>query len=168
MNNVFLIGMMGSGKTTTAQELARIRALKAIDVDGIIEDCAKKSINDIFLEDGEAAFREFEKDALLQVLNSQYQVVATGGGIVLAPENVKRMRESGTVVYLKTALPILWERVKSSRNRPLLRAENPKEIFKGIFEKRSALYEQAAHHIVLTDGKTVRQVASEIYEKVFL
>ena len=166
MKNVFLIGMMGSGKTTTAEELAKIIGLKAIDLDDVIEDTAKKNINEIFVEDGEAAFRQMEKEVLQKVLTSMKPVVAaTGGGIILAQENVDRMRARGAVIYLKTSFDVLWSRVKDSKNRPLLKVSDPQGRFRSIFDVRGSLYEKAAHHVILTDHKTPREIALEIHER---
>ncbi|MBI4387526.1 MAG: shikimate kinase [Candidatus Omnitrophica bacterium] len=166
MKNVFLIGMMGSGKTTTAEALAKICGLKAVDLDGVIEDEAGTSINEIFAKDGEPAFRELEKKVLEKTAASAHSmVVGTGGGIILARDNVEHMRKNGVVIYLKTSFDVLWNRIKNSKNRPLLKAADPQGRFRSIFEVRAPLYEQAADHVVLTDHKTPREVAVEIYEK---
>lgn len=166
MNNIFLIGMMGSGKTTSAREIARLRGFKAVDLDVLIEDAAQKTVNDIFAQDGEPAFRMFEKEMLRKAAQGSAQVIATGGGIVLAPENIQLMRESGTVIYLKTSFAALWERVKDSTDRPLLKVKSPQIVFRQIFDFRTPLYERAAHHVVATDGKTTISVAREIDEKL--
>ncbi len=165
--NIFLIGMMGSGKTVTARELAKTLGMKAIDLDELIEARTGKSINAIFEQDGEPAFREVETKLLFEVSLLDGQVVGTGGGIVLQPGNIKRMREQGTVIYLKTNLDVLWDRVKSKKDRPLLKTDAPRRALEVLYESRAPFYEMAAHHAVMTDGKTARQVAHEITEKFF-
>ena len=158
---------MGSGKTTTACELAKLRGIKQTDLDELLQDFSKKSINQIFSEDGEAAFRELEKTILKRVITGKNQVIATGGGIVLSPENIQQMRGSGTVIYLKTSFPALWQRVKNSKERPLLKSKSPEALFHSIFDERTPLYESASHHCVITDSKTPKQVAIEINETFF-
>ena len=161
-DNIFLIGMMGSGKSTTARELAAIRGLRFVDLDACIEESRGKSINQIFSEDGERFFRELEKRSLNGALKQSSQVVATGGGVVLDRSNVDAMRGSGKVVYLKTDFSVLWERVKDSKTRPLLKADSPQALFRALFDARTPLYEQACHYSVLTDRKTPREVAVDI------
>lgn len=167
MNNIFFIGMMGSGKTTTAKEFAKLRGLKAVDLDQLIEEEAHQSINEIFEKHGESAFREFEKTVLKRVAGNRNQVVATGGGIVLLADNIELMRSAGTVIYLKTAFSVLWDRVKHSKSRPLLKASSPQEVFRSLFDARTPLYEVTAHHSVVTDYKTPREVANEINKILF-
>ena len=166
--DVFLIGMMGSGKTTTARELAKLTGFQAKDLDALIVERAGKTINEIFSEDGEAAFRELEKEVLKDTVASNQKtgsIFGTSGGIVLAHENIRLMRDNGALVYLKTSFPVLWERVKNSKDRPLLRAGDPQAALRAIFMERTPLYESAAGHSVVTDYKTPREVAREIYEK---
>jgi len=162
MGNVFLIGMMGSGKTRTAQELASLLKHDVVDLDQLIERAAKKSINQFFLEDGEAAFRELEKKTLRDVVKEKNQVVATGGGIVLVSDNVKRMRQSGVVVYLKTDPAILWKRVQHVKDRPLLKSDSPQEKLQSLLSDRATRYETACHHVVVTDHQAPEGVAKEI------
>ncbi len=167
MENIYLIGMMGSGKSTTAVELAKFLKSKTADIDDLIVKAAKKSINQIFQEDGEPAFRDLESKLLGETSQKKAQVVATGGGVVLKPKNVEQMQDSGTVIYLKTSFSILWERVQHNQNRPLLRGDSPEAALKQIFEERTPLYEKAAQHVFLTDQKTPKQVAQEIFERLF-
>lgn len=169
MKNVYLIGMMGSGKTSTAREFAKLHSdFSVLDLDQLIEEETGKSINQIFEERGEAAFRELEGKILGRVVNDSGPVIAsTGGGIVLVSQNADLMRSRGTVIYLKTSFPVLWERVKHSKTRPLLKSDKPEETFRAIFEARVPFYEQIAHHTVVTDGKTPAEVAREINERFF-
>jgi len=167
MDNIYLIGMMGSGKSTTAVELAKFLKLKAVDIDDLIVKNAKKSISQIFKEDGEPVFRKLEGEWLRKVCKEKGQVVATGGGVILSPKNIQHMRDSGTIVYLRASFPVLWNRVKHNQDRPLLKGSSPEEALKEIFEERSSLYENAAHHVFLTDQKTPKQVAKEIFEGLF-
>ncbi len=169
MSNIFLIGMMGSGKTTTARELAKLQNLPAIDLDELIQNKTGKTINQIFAEQGEAAFRNLEHKFLDEIKNNsdlrlQHVVTSTGGGTVLTPANQNLMKLSGKIIYLKTSFSVLWERVKRSQTRPLLKTENPEQALQEIFKTRIPIYEKIANYTVDTDGKTPKQVAEEIYK----
>ena len=167
MKNVYLIGMMGSGKTSSGRALAKLLALPFIDLDDRIVDYVGHSINDIFKMEGESYFRNVESKLLLQVSHASDQVVATGGGIVLNPSNGDRMKNTGLVIYLKTSLNVLGERVKEKKDRPLLVASNPKRALADLFHERTPLYEEHADKIFLTDRKSPEAVALEIYRTCF-
>jgi shikimate kinase len=167
MKNIYLIGMMGSGKTTTGQALAKLFALKFVDVDDLIVERAHQSINDIFKKQGEPYFRKLESEILHEVSMRSSQVASTGGGIVLMPENVEQMKKTGTVIYLKTSLEVLWERVKDKTDRPLLKTRKPQKTLADLLRDRSFLYEAAQNKTFLTDQKTPEEVATEIYKTCF-
>ncbi len=166
VGNFYLIGMMGAGKTETGKHLARFLGIAFVDLDRRIEESEKATIPELFDRRGEVYFREAEAAALDQVAALQPTVVATGGGIVLKPENRKRMRDSGEVIYLRASLESLWERTKGRGGRPLLEGPEPREKLKRIFLDRKALYEGAASRILDTDGKTPSAVAQEIMEQM--
>ena len=128
MRNIYLVGMMGSGKTETARALAKILSLHAVDLDELITGEEKRSINKIFEVDGEAYFREVESRILAQVSIKKNQVVATGGGTVLKESNRHILLQTGHVIYLRTRLEMLAERLKSMKDRPLLKAADPKIV----------------------------------------
>lgn len=167
MKNIYLIGMMGSGKTTTGRELARLLSLPFVDLDDRIVERAGKSINDIFATEGEPYFRSLENELLLQTSRQKDQVVATGGGIVLDSSNQDRMKATGLVVYLKTSPGVLWERVKNKKDRPLLHGSDPKKALLDLFYNRAPLYEVSSNKTFLTDSKSSEAVALEIYEVCF-
>jgi len=169
VKNIYLIGMMGSGKTSTARELAKLhRNFSAVDFDELIQKETGKTISQIFKEHGQDAFREFEGKVLDKVVESSSPVIAsTGGGIVITPRYVELMQSHGTLIYLKTSFPVLWERVKHSKARPLLQTDSPEETFLSIFKDRTPIYETIANYIVETDGKTPAEVAKEISERFF-
>lgn len=167
MKNIYLVGMMGSGKSSTGRELARLLSLSFVDLDDWIEAQARKSVNEIFESEGEAYFRKLESELLNQVSSRTDQIVATGGGVVLNPANRDVMRKSGTVFYLKASLEMLWERVKHNRTRPLLATADPKASLADLFRRRTPLYETVADGTVVTDQKSPESAAREIYEKYF-
>lgn len=167
MRNIYLIGMMGAGKTTTGRELARLLGLTFTDIDdGIVEE-AGQSINEIFENEGEAFFRRVERDILARAASGLNQVVATGGGIVLDPVNRERIKATGMAIYLKTGLAVLWKRVQAKKDRPLLRTPRPEETLAGLFRERSPYYEALADKSFLTDGKSPEAMAQEIFTTCF-
>jgi shikimate kinase len=167
MNNIYLIGMMGSGKTSSGLILAKLLKVTFLDLDQEIVREASQSINEIFKTKGESHFRNMESELLARASKLTDRVVATGGGIVLNPENNGRMKETGSVIYLKTSLNTLWERVGRNKNRPLLQTPDPKKTLEELLLKRSSLYEATAGEIFLTDQKTPEAVALEIYKTCF-
>ena len=167
MKNVYLIGMMGSGKTTSGRALAKLLAVSFVDLDDRIVEEAGHSINDIFKTEGEPYFRGVETKLLTRLSKLENQVVATGGGVVLDSSNREHMRNTGLVIYLKTSLDVLWERVKEKKDRPLLKSSDPKESLKDLFYKRTPLYESSSDKFFLTDHKLPEAVGLEIYKTCF-
>lgn len=162
MSNIYLIGMMGSGKTSTGKALAESLGYAFIDLDEALEKKLGRTISEIFKTNGEPFFRGEETRVLEDVSKQGPAVMATGGGIVLRPENVERMKKSGRVIYLKTSLDWLWKRVQKESNRPLLKVEDPRAALEKILNDRRDLYEKAGDLVVMTDGKTPDEVAEEI------
>ena len=161
--------MMGSGKTVTASSLCQLLnagslkpPFRFVDLDACLEAKTGKTIPQIFEQEGEPFFRSLEKETLKEVSRSNRQTVATGGGIVLNLENVRVMKKTGVVIYLKTSAEWLWRRVQGYRNRPLLRGKDPKTNLIRILHERAGKYEKAADWEVLTDAKTPAQTAEEI------
>jgi len=167
MKNVYLIGMMGSGKTTSGRALAKLLAVPFVDLDDRIVEHTGHSINDIFKMEGEPYFRSVETELLTRISGTTNQVVATGGGIVIHSANSERMRNAGLVIYLKTSLDVLWERVKGKKDRPLLKSSDPRKSLADLFYKRTPLYESNSDKVFLTDHKSPEAVALEIYKTCF-
>lgn len=164
MKNIYLIGMMGAGKTVTGKMLAEELSLAFIDLDERIVQQAKMSVNEIFESRGEPYFRRLEKEDLKHVSKARDQVVATGGGAVLDPENVRLMKETGIVIYLRASMDELWDRVQHKTDRPLLRAPNPVEIFARLFAERRPLYESSHDYAVQTGSREPHEVLREILQ----
>lgn len=165
MNNIYLIGMMGSGKSVTAAALGAASGTdySFVDLDQRLEQAAGKTIPRIFEEDGEPSFRKKEKEILKEAAKGSRQIVATGGGVVLDPENVGLMKRTGKVVYLETSAEWLWKRVQGNSSRPLLKGKDSKGALSEILENRRPLYEKAADFQVNTDAKDPGTVAKEIF-----
>lgn len=164
MPNIYLIGMMGSGKSSTGKRLALKMGYSFMDLDDLIQGRMRKTIVEIFAEKGEEFFREEEAKLLREVCDDASRVIATGGGAILRPANVERMKQTGEVIFLETSLDVLWSRVKEKKDRPLLKQDaNPKDSLLKIFTYRQPLYKAASSLRVNTDGKSAGEVADEIY-----
>ena len=161
---VFLIGFMGTGKTTVANALAANYGLNKIDLDAYIESREHMSIADIFSSQSESVFRDKETKYLRQVLKKNYQVVSLGGGIVLREENVELMKEKGVIVLLKASPETISERVKNDRTRPLLGENFDLDYIKDLMKQREAAYNKVADLVIDTDNKNVDQICKEIVE----
>lgn len=145
---VYLVGMMGAGKTTVGKKLAKAMGRQFVDLDQHIEKNTGVPVATIFEIEGEAGFRQRESQALAQLAGVGDQVVATGGGAVLSPCNRVRMAGSGIVVYLQAPPELLYARTKHDRNRPLLRVDDPLARIASLVEKRDPLYREIADVVV--------------------
>jgi shikimate kinase len=147
-SNIFLVGMMGAGKTTLGKALAHRTGHEFLDTDRVLVERTGVPVATIFEVEGEAGFRKRESAVLAEIAQRDGFVVATGGGIVLEEDNRRVMRESGTVVYLRARLENLWERTRHDATRPLLATENPRATLETLLAQREPLYREAAHVVV--------------------
>jgi len=143
MNNIYLVGFMGTGKTAVGKALARKKKLQFVDLDELIELKEKKSISDIFAKDGEPYFRKAEKRVLKEVSKENKFVVACGGGIVLDKDNIKIMKETGIMVCLTASPQVILERTSAYAHRPLLKVKEPKKRIDLLLKMRAPYYAQA-------------------------
>lgn len=148
LENIYLVGLMGSGKTTIGRTLAKRLEREFIDSDRVIEARTGVSIPTIFEIEGEDGFRKREMQVIADIAEKRGVVCATGGGVVLRPENRERMRASGFVAYLDVPPHQLWERTKRDRNRPLLQVEDPLRRLHELHEQRDALYREVADRVI--------------------
>ena len=151
--NVYLVGLMGAGKTTIGRSLARRLGLDFVDSDREIEARTGVSIPTVFEIEGEEGFRKREIQVIEDLAARSGQVVATGGGVVLRPENRGNMSASGFVVYLDVPPYTLWERTRHDRNRPLLQVEDPLLRLKDLYAQRDPFYREVADLVV--DGSRI-------------
>ena len=137
---IVLVGLMGAGKTSVGRRLAEKLGIPFVDADHEIERAAGKSIKDIFAEHGEPYFREGERRVIQRLIGDGAQVLATGGGAWMNDETRARIQEHGISVWLKASLPLLMKRVSKRQDRPLLQAEDPEGVMRGLMEKRYPVY----------------------------
>jgi shikimate kinase len=167
--NLFLIGPMGSGKTAVGRQLSRLTERPFYDSDAEIERRTGVDIPYIFEREGEAGFRQREREAIEYLTGIQGIVLATGGGAVLLPDNRRCLAERGCVVYLQTSVAQQAERVRQSRGRPLVEGvTDPTERLARLLGQRAPLYREIADVIVSTDFRKVRAVAEEILRSLDL
>lgn len=165
-SNVFLIGPMGSGKTAVGKQLARLLHLHFYDSDAEIEHRTGVDIPYIFEKEGEAGFREREREVIDSLTLMQDVIIATGGGAVLLPQNREHLANRGRVVYLQTGIEQQLERTRHGRQRPLLYTDNPEGKLRELMIHRGPLYESIAAVVVSTDGRQVRTVAEEVVQRL--
>jgi shikimate kinase len=161
--NLYLVGMMGSGKSTAGRHLAVLLGYRFLDADSSIEQVAGRSIPEVFASEGEAGFRQLEAAVLNQIASWHSLVVATGGGVVTRPDNWGQLHQ-GVVIWLDAPEELLLERLSSDPTpRPLLQADDPAARLAALLAERRPLYAQADLHIV-QDGRAADQVAVQILE----
>ena len=163
MKNLFLIGMMGSWKSTVGRKLAQSMDMEFIDTDDAIEEIMEMKISDIFSEFGEDRFREMETAFFIEKAKQTGQVFSTGGGIVLGPENRKILKQYGTTFFLNASIEILADRIHNTTKRPLLtQSDNVQLRLEQIWQERESFYKDSAHHIIDTNNLNSTQVLDEI------
>ena len=153
--NLFLVGLMGAGKTTLGRQLARRLDKRFIDADHELEARLGVSIPTIFEIEGEDGFRDREESIIDELTQLSGVVLATGGGAVLRPASRARLRENGTVLYLHAEPETLWQRLRNSRHRPMLHAADPRNRLVELYRFRDPLYREVASHVVESDREAV-------------
>ena len=161
--NIFLIGMMGSGKSQTGPVLAKMINYAFVDTDDVIEKASKQSISSIFEKDGEKVFRDVEKKVLKEISQHHSLVIATGGGLVTLPENWGILHQ-GIVIWLDLDLRRSIKRLESDqKRRPLLLGDNLAENFSQIYESRKPIYLESDLRIEVED-QSPYEVATMVAE----
>ena len=161
--NIYLIGMMGSGKSTVGKTLSEKMHKPFIDLDSEIEKGTGKNISEIFDIDGEEQFRKMETKQLKQYSES---IVACGGGIVLKDENREFINENGATILLTASMEELSYRLSDSGNRPLLADDNTEEALTKLWLERQLHYLNTADFTIETDGKNPEQLTKEILVQI--
>ena len=166
MNNIYLIGFMGAGKTAVARTLEEITKRSRFDTDDLIVEREGKSISEIFEEKGEDYFRSVEREVVSSLTNQESRIVACGGGVIKSEENVKELKRGGRVVFLYASPETGLERVLRNDRRPLLEGKKNLSDIKAMMDERMPLYEKAYDIRIDVDGKSLEEIAKEIIEKV--
>ena len=167
INNIILVGPMGSGKTTIGRRLSESLSLDFFDSDHEIIESTGVSIDHIFDVEGEKGFRARESDVLKKLCNIPNIVLATGGGSVILEENREMMKKAGFVVYLSSSVDQILRRTEKSKTRPLLeKSNNRRKTITDIVEARDPLYKEVASLIINTNGKKLNEIIDEISVEV--
>lgn len=161
--NIFLVGMMGAGKTSVGRVLAKHLNKVFYDSDHVIEQRTGVKIPVIFEIEGEPGFRHRESMVLDELTTLDGIVLATGGGAVLAPENRERLRTRGTVVYLRASVKDLLNRTRHDKNRPLLQTADPRARLNELFEIRDPLYREIAHVTIDTGSQSLATLMNRLH-----
>ncbi|WP_114654250.1 shikimate kinase [Polynucleobacter necessarius] len=161
-NNIFLIGLMGAGKSTVGKLLAKKLGRRFLDADHVIEDRCGVKIPVIFEMEGEDGFRKREAQAIKDITAEHDVILATGGGAVLLPENRQFLSERGTVIYLHANPMELWHRTKGGEGRPLLKNGDAKKILENLYAFRDPLYREIADYVIETGKPSVNQLVNTL------
>ncbi len=163
VDNIILIGFMGSGKTSVGLQLAKRIGYRFKDTDELIVAKEGMEIEEIFRKYGEEFFRNLETATLLTIVdNIDKTVLSTGGGIPIRDRNANLLRMMGHVIYLRTSRSTIINRLSGDTSRPLLQGENPSEKVEKLLSSRAPLYESAADIIIDTDDKSIDELVDEI------
>lgn len=166
MNNLFLIGFMGAGKSSVSAGLGRMLGREVVEMDERIAAQEGMSIPEIFAQKGEPYFRACETALLKSFAQGAPRIVSCGGGVPLREENVAAMRESGTVVLLTASPEVILERVKDSDERPLLQGHKDVPYIAALMEQRRPRYEAAADITVDTSRLNIEEVCRQVLRQV--
>lgn len=162
--NAVLIGMMGSGKSTVGRILARELQRPFVDTDTLVELKSGQLIRQIFAAEGEAGFRRLEAEAVAEVMAGENQIIATGGGAVLRPENRQALRRGALVFWLDAEPAELYRRAmhQGAAARPLLQGPDPLATLRNLRAERALAYAQTAHVMICAGGRSPEELAEEI------
>lgn len=165
-NNIILVGMMGAGKSTVAQLLeSMLSEYKVFDVDAEIENVEDMTISEIFEMYSETGFRKIEEITIREACKKNNLIISTGGGAFENEENRKVLLSSGKVFYLYAPYEVLYDRIKTESNRPMLQSKNPEKTFKDLLDKRDINYRKA-DYIIDTSSLSPELTAKEILRRI--
>ena len=165
MKNIVLVGMMGAGKTTIGELLATKLNRELKDIDRVIEQEQKKSIIEIFTDDGEEVFRKLESETIEKFSNMSDLIISTGGGALEKANNLSNLQKNGIIIYLEADIEELFKRVKNETQRPLLKEQDPLEVIKKLIKKREKFY-LMADITIITDNKSPEKITEEIIKAI--
>ena len=161
IHNLALVGFMGSGKSTVGRLVAQDLDFQFVDTDSLIEEKAGIPITEIFSTEGEQAFRQLERETILELAKEEKRVIATGGGAIMDPENLASLKSHALVVCLWANAESIHERTKHQTHRPLLQGEDPLGAIRAMLAEREPVYKQA-DVIVNTELRSQREVIAQV------
>ena len=167
-NNIILIGPMGSGKSSIGKKLSKVMKFDFVDTDNLIEENTGVDIPTIFEHEGEAGFRERERNILQEISDCQQTVIGTGGGIITSEKNRETIKRMGFVVYLTASVKELVYRTEHDKNRPLINSDDAENKIKNIINDRKEYYESTSNMTISTDNYDTVKISKIIiknYEK---
>ena len=164
--HIFLIGFMGCGKSTNARYMCKMTGAKQLEMDQKIAADQGMAITEIFEKFGEVHFRDLETELIRSLKDQEPMIVSCGGGAVLREENVALMKECGKIVLLTASPETIFDRVKHSKDRPILNGNMNVEYIAGLMETRRPKYEAAADIVISTEMKNTREICEEILGKL--
>ena len=159
--NLYLVGFMGTGKSTVGRAVAHKLGFHMVDSDHEIERQQKKTIPEIFAQEGEAAFRAMERAFIEGGHTGERTVVSCGGGLVVQPGMLGMLQSRGVVVCLHASVETILARTSRQQNRPLLVAENPEERIRTLFAQRESIYRQSGT-VILTDSRPLMDIEGHV------
>ena len=159
--NLYLVGFMGTGKSTVGRHVAKQMGFQFLDSDQEIERIQGKAVSAIFVEGGEAAFRKLEHEFIEHGHPAQGCVVACGGGLVVPPGMLELLRSRGIVICMHASIETIIERIMHTTHRPLLQVEDPAKRLRELYAQREQLYRRTGT-MVLTDRRPLREIAAHV------
>ena len=159
--NLYLVGFMGTGKTTVGRAVGAKLGFQVLDSDHEIERTKGKPIPDIFAQEGEPAFRQYERDFIERGHPAERTVVACGGGLVVQPQMLELLQSKGVVVCLHASIETILVRTARHRNRPLLEVENPEQRIRTLYAAREPIYRRSGA-VILTDSRPLNDIVSHV------
>jgi shikimate kinase len=167
IHNLVLTGFMGSGKSSVGRLAAAHLRFRFVDTDTLIEARAGKSISVVFAQEGEAGFRERERQAVADLKNCRRTVIATGGGLVTNPANLDSLREHAMIVCLWASPDTLYERTRYAGHRPLLKNNDPLATIRRLVSEREPFYKRA-DVLINTEQRSLREVTQQVLKAFHL
>ena len=163
---IFLIGMMGSGKSSVGERLSKYIDIPFFDTDDMLVESEGISINEIFKKKGEKYFRQIESESLKKIRGDG--VISCGGGSILAKENRNYLKNKGYTIYLESSLSTLKTRLSNdiNKDRPLIDYKNIKKSLKAIYEQRKLLFFESANDTVITNDKSLDDICKTIIKNI--
>jgi shikimate kinase len=165
-DNIFLVGPMGSGKSTIGRQLARILRKRFYDSDREIEKRTGVTISWIFEREGEEGFRDREQRIIEELSAKQNIVLATGGGSILREENRELLKQNGKVIYLSSTVDQLYKRTANDKKRPLLQTGDRRQQVENLFKMRDPLYREVADIVIQTGSRSVQNTVNTVIRKL--